>query len=211
MLQERALGPQPAAGRAGSQLPWTSQKSAIPAEYTPLSSLSFLCSAPSKPGDAHPSLKLCAQQQGPCFLHRPPPGSCHGKGQWPDKHLRERPLPTCHPAGTSDKDSPLGGAAQSATSLPFYAVLSPCLSQDGRYSHPAHGWEVRNHGGGREKAVATLRSFIEQTDAKKKLESVTEMRRTCAIELSQTHCKYQQPPAPPPTPSQLILRFLLKK
>ncbi|XP_035937087.1 hepatocyte nuclear factor 1-beta isoform X6 [Halichoerus grypus] len=37
---------------------------------------------------------LCAQQQGPYLPHRPPPGSCHGKGQWPDRHLRERSLPT---------------------------------------------------------------------------------------------------------------------
>ncbi|XP_015414562.1 PREDICTED: hepatocyte nuclear factor 1-beta isoform X7 [Myotis davidii] len=106
---------------------------------------------------------LCAQQQGSYFPHHHSPGSCHGKAQWPDKHLQEVPayLTSCRYLGQSVLRR--RSLKPSFPSMQYCHDASPKMSsppvrpRDGR----------RNHGRGREKAVvSTLCSFIEQTDVK---------------------------------------------
>ena len=138
----------------------------------------------------------------PSFPHHHPPGSCHGEAQRPDtQHLREVPahLLSCRR---------LGHSLWEAQPLLCSIVMMPLP----RSLVCPRGGRHRSGGRGREKAVASASlSFIEQTEVKTWICYWNEKRRTRAIELSQTHCKYQPPPPVPPPQSRLIWRFLLKK
>ncbi|XP_059525652.1 hepatocyte nuclear factor 1-beta isoform X6 [Myotis daubentonii] len=106
---------------------------------------------------------LCAQQQGSYFPHHHSLGSCHGKAQWPDKHLQEVPayLTSCRYLGQSVR--------RRRSPKPSFPSMQYCHDASPKMSSPPvrpRGGR-RNHGRGREKAVvSTLCSFIEQTDVK---------------------------------------------
>ncbi|XP_070249277.1 hepatocyte nuclear factor 1-beta isoform X6 [Myotis yumanensis] len=106
---------------------------------------------------------LCAQQQGSYFPHHHSRGSCHGKAQWPDKHLQEVPayLTSCRYLGQS--------VLRRRSPKPSFPSMQYCHDASPKMSYPPvrpRGGR-RNHGRGREKAVvSTLCSFIEQTDVK---------------------------------------------
>ncbi|XP_014386789.1 PREDICTED: hepatocyte nuclear factor 1-beta isoform X7 [Myotis brandtii] len=106
---------------------------------------------------------LCAQQQGSYFPHHHSRGSCHGKAQWPDKHLQEVPayLTSCRYLRQS--------VLRRRSLKPSFPSMQYCHDASPKMSGPPvrpRGGR-RNHGRGREKAVvSTLCSFIEQTDVK---------------------------------------------
>ncbi|XP_036197812.1 hepatocyte nuclear factor 1-beta isoform X5 [Myotis myotis] len=130
---------------------------------TPLSGVMAIAQMPSPSlvTPTHPL--LCAQQQGSYSPHHHSPGSCHGKAQWPDKHLQEVPahLTSCRYLGQS--------VLRRRSPKPSFSSMQYCHDASPKMSSPPvrpRGGR-RNHGRGREKAVvSTLCSFIEQTDVK---------------------------------------------
>jgi hypothetical protein len=179
----------------------------VPAQCTQLSSLSSLSSVSTASLVMSANHLLCTQQQGPYFPHHHPLGSCHGKAQWPDKHLWEVPayLTSCWHLGQS--------ALRRHSLKPSFCSLQYCHNASPKMS----GASICPRGGRHETCTRGNKNAVESTcdnssnKLMQKLESVTEMRGKGCVLLNWAKHTVNTNKLPLPPLSQMISRFLLKK